>query len=174
MPPIGETAGTLPEPDKRNQRTALAGDLRLHSQLKEPVPLKGPSQGQDQKYRAREDKKRAVDPGILHACHAARSSLYFFSKRSPRSEDSSFASTHSRSLSTMSLSYSERVIRPPRPGSSRSASIICRNSSPSGRSIRCVRTLIASGERVLSHRYPSRSGRWAMPSSASERSSSAE
>src|SRR5437879_2726359 len=173
MPPVTKPAGTFPEADQRNLGTALADDDRLRRQPEKPISLKRPPHGFHGQYRTREREQRAVNPRVSHAYHAARSSVYFFSHRSCKF-DSSLASNHSWSRSRMIRSYSDRGSRPPRRGSSRSPSINLRNSSPSGSANRVVLILMASGDRVLSHKYPVRSGRCATPSSASDRSSSDE
>src|SRR5713226_10494073 len=172
MSPICEPAGASPKTYERNRRAALAHHCRLHREPKEAVAKESAPHREDQEYWTRKDEERYVEPEIPHACHALRSSLYFFSKRSIVL-NSSFMSSHSRSRSSMKRWYSGRERRPPK-SVSRRASILRRNSSLSGKSIGRVRNFTASGDRVLSHRYPVRSGRFAMPSKASERSSSGE
>src|SRR2546422_1875034 len=173
MPPVTKPAGTFPEADERHLRPALTRNGRPHRQPKKPVSLKRPPHGFHRQDRTRQHKQRAVNPRVSHAYHAARSSRYFVSSRSARF-DASPDSSHSRSRSSISRSYSDRGSRPPRRGSSRSPSINLRNSSPSGSANRAVFILMASGDRVFSHKYPVRSGRCATPSSESDRSSSEE
>src|SRR6266852_521538 len=172
MSPVGEAAAATPETHERNRRAALAHHCRLHREPKEAVAMESAPRGEDQEHRTRQDEERHIHPEKFHGCHALRSSAYFFSKRSIVFS-SSFMSSHSRSRSSMSRWYSDREIRPPK-SVSRRASISRRNASASGKSIGRVRIFTASGDRVFSHRYPVRSGRFAMPSKASERSSSGE
>src|SRR5438128_2644230 len=173
MPPVTKPAGTFPETHQRHLRPALTRNGRPHRQPEKPISLKRPPHGFHGQYGTRQHQQRAVNPRVSHDCHALRSSVYFFSHRSCKF-DSSLASSHSWSRSRIIRSYSERGTRPPRRASSRSPSINLRNSSLSGSANRVVLILMASGDRVLSHKYPVRSGRCATPSSASDRSSSEE
>src|SRR5712664_310883 len=150
MSPVGEAAAATPETHERNRRAALAHHCRLHREPKEAVTLESAPRGEDQEHRTRKDEERNIHPEMFHGCHALRSSLYFFSKRSIVF-NSSFMSSHSRSRSALSRWYSGRERRPPK-SVSRRASILRRNSSLSGKSIGRVRNFTASGDRVLSHR----------------------
>src|SRR5713226_10684564 len=81
-------------------------------------------------------------------------------------------SVHLRSRSRMRLRYSLLVMRPPMVVSWRMESTIVRKCSPPPRSMKGVRMRMALSDRVFNHRYPSRSGRVAMPARAMLRSSS--
>src|SRR6266481_6616991 len=172
MSPVREPAAASPKTHERYRQAAFAHHCRLHREPKEAVTMESAPHGEDQENGTGKDKERYIEPEIPHACHALRSSAYFFSKRSIVL-NSSFMSSHSRSRSSMKRWYSGRERRLPI-SVSRRASIFRRNTSLSGNSIGRVRNFTASGERVLSHRYPVRSGRFAIPSKASDRSSSGE
>src|SRR5260370_42120927 len=145
MSPVREAAPAPPKTYKRTRRAAFARHCRLHREPKEAVTMESAPHSEDQEHGTRQDEERYVEPEIPHACHALRSSLYFFSKRSIVF-NSSFISSHSRSRSSMKRWYSGRERRPPRSDCQR-PSILRRNSSLSGKSIGRVRNFTASGDR---------------------------
>src|SRR6266478_6292142 len=98
MSPVREPTAATPKTYERNRRAAFAHHCRSHREPKEAVVMESAPRGEDQEYRTRQDKERNIEPEIPHACHALRSSLYFFSKRST-TFNSSFMSSHSRSRS---------------------------------------------------------------------------
>src|SRR6266478_4349859 len=80
MSSVREPAAASPKTYERNRRAALAHHSRLHREPKEAVTMESAPHREDQEYGTRQDEERCIKPEIPHACHALRSSLYFFSK----------------------------------------------------------------------------------------------